>query len=54
MKITTKTAKEISIALKEIKKGEVSPSFDNVEEAIKWLDEKSKDYFTKNKKPRKK
>lgn len=51
MKITTKTAKKISIALKEKK---FSPSFDNVDEAIKWLDEKSRNHFNKNKKFRKK
>jgi len=39
-----KTIKKIKAALKEIKDGNVSPSFDNVDEAIRWLDRESKKY----------
>ncbi|MFA5432645.1 MAG: type II toxin-antitoxin system RelB/DinJ family antitoxin [Candidatus Paceibacterota bacterium] len=39
-----KTIKKIKNVLKEIKNGNVSPSFDDVSEAIKWLDEESKKY----------
>lgn len=31
-------------AVKEIKEGKTSPTFDDAETAIKWLDEKSKKY----------
>lgn len=39
-----KTIKRIKTAMNEIKKGNVSPSFDGIDEAIKWLDEEGKKY----------
>jgi addiction module RelB/DinJ family antitoxin len=39
-----KTIKKIKNVLKEVKNGNVSPSFDDVNEAIKWLDKESKKY----------
>lgn len=41
---TEETAREIMSAVKEIKEGKTSPTFDNVETAVKWLDKKSKKY----------
>ncbi len=36
--------KEIAEAEKEIKKGNVSPFFDNAKDAIEWLDNKNRKY----------
>jgi hypothetical protein len=36
--------KEIKEVEEEIKRGEISPTFNNIEDAIKWLDDKSKKY----------
>lgn len=41
---TEKTAKDIMAAMKEIKEGKASPTFNDVETAIKWLDKESKKY----------
>lgn len=41
---TEETAKDIMEAVKEIKEGKTSPTFDDAKTAIKWLDEKSKKY----------
>jgi DNA-damage-inducible protein J len=41
---TEETAKDIMIALKEIKEGKTSPTFDDVDTAVKWLDKESKKY----------
>ncbi|MFZ2390796.1 MAG: hypothetical protein WAW15_03190 [Minisyncoccales bacterium] len=35
---------EIKEAEREIKRGDASPTFDNVEDAIKWLDDKDRKY----------
>ena len=39
-----KTLKRIKVAINEVKKGKVSPSFDDVDEAIKWLDNEGEKY----------
>lgn len=39
---TEETAKDIATALKEIKEGKTSPTFENIKDAIKWLDKESK------------
>jgi len=36
--------KKISEAEKEIKRGEVSPAFDNIQDAVKWLNDKNRKY----------
>lgn len=41
---TKETAREIMSAVKEIKKGKTSPTFNNVGAAIKWLDKEGKKY----------
>ena len=41
---TEETAKDIMIALKEIKEGKTSPTFNDVDDAVKWLDKESKKY----------
>ncbi len=41
---TEETAKDIMEAVKEIKEGKTSPTFNDAETAVKWLDEKSKKY----------
>jgi len=39
--------KEIKEAEKEIKKGNISPSFDNAKDAVKWLRNKKRKYENK-------
>lgn len=39
-----KTLKRIKVAINEVKKGKVSPSFNDVDEAIKWLDNEGEKY----------
>lgn len=41
---TQETAREIMSAVKEIKEGKASPTFNNVEAAVKWLEKESKKY----------
>jgi DNA-damage-inducible protein J len=41
---TEETAKDIMIALREIKEGKKSPTFNDVDVAVKWLDKESKKY----------
>jgi addiction module RelB/DinJ family antitoxin len=39
-----KTLERIKVAIKEVKKGKVSPSFSDIDEAIKWLDDEGGKY----------
>jgi len=39
-----RTLKRVKAAMKQIKEGKVSPSFSDVDEAIKWLDKESEKY----------
>jgi len=41
---TEETAKDIMEAVKEIKEGNISPTFNDIESATKWLDKESKKY----------